>query len=174
MRLCKECGEPIISPTGANQKRCNTCLSSRTLPRPCISCGTIMEKPGALQKKCRPCQRASRAEACSEIGRRNYQGSGPSHHSWKTGIGTFTQHRKDICERCGSTEYLCAHHRDEDRTNNAPENIETLCKKCHQNHHKVGSSPKFKAAMKKLWASEDFRRKVSEAVSARHKRKALG
>lgn len=49
---------------------------------------------------------------------------------------------KDACERCGSTKFLCGHHKDRKgiqskRPNNKPSNIETLCKSCHQKEHNV-------------------------------------
>jgi hypothetical protein len=43
--------------------------------------------------------------------------------------------RKSACESCGSTYELEAHHRDEDRVNNTPENIRTLCRTCHRAEH---------------------------------------
>src|SRR5574343_926750 len=39
------------------------------------------------------------------------------------------------CEACGCTVRLHAHHIDEDWTNNAPSNIQTLCVCCHQFWH---------------------------------------
>jgi hypothetical protein len=45
------------------------------------------------------------------------------------------KHRKSACERCGGTARLNAHHKDRDYTNNAPDNIETLCVWCHQGDH---------------------------------------
>jgi ribosomal protein L32 len=43
--------------------------------------------------------------------------------------------RGTVCEECGATERLHAHHRDEDPTNNVPENIATLCGSCHLRWH---------------------------------------
>lgn len=48
------------------------------------------------------------------------------------------KHRKSACERCAATIDLEVHHRDEDRTNNDPANLETLCGKCHRAEHGVG------------------------------------
>lgn len=46
------------------------------------------------------------------------------------------KHRGPACERCGATENgLHVHHRDHNITNNAPENLETLCVGCHNRHH---------------------------------------
>lgn len=43
--------------------------------------------------------------------------------------------RKEACEDCGSTSQLGVHHQDEDRTNNSPKNLRTLCATCHAKHH---------------------------------------
>jgi hypothetical protein len=39
------------------------------------------------------------------------------------------------CEVCGGTHRLAVHHIDEDWTNGAPDNIQTLCSPCHSRHH---------------------------------------
>jgi hypothetical protein len=44
-------------------------------------------------------------------------------------------HQKSTCEKCGGTSRLGLHHRDRDRTNNAPENLLTLCPSCHTSEH---------------------------------------
>lgn len=43
--------------------------------------------------------------------------------------------QRDSCETCGSTSQLGLHHMDEDRTNNSPENLQTLCPRCHMAWH---------------------------------------
>jgi len=49
------------------------------------------------------------------------------------------------CECCGASKRLHAHHVDEDWTNNAPENVQTLCVFCHQfwhaTHRRLGVKP---------------------------------
>jgi len=51
----------------------------------------------------------------------------------------LTVQRKDklCCEECGSENphHLMVHHRDENRQNNADENLETLCANCHYEVH---------------------------------------
>lgn len=39
------------------------------------------------------------------------------------------------CERCGETSNLHVHHKDENFTNNLKENLELLCKPCHNEEH---------------------------------------
>ncbi len=59
----------------------------------------------------------------------------------------YVKYKKDACERCGKQDtymagsyrvkrkVLTVHHRDRDIENNVPENLETLCQKCHQKEH---------------------------------------
>lgn len=47
----------------------------------------------------------------------------------------FDTGKPKLCERCGSSKYLLVHHIDHDRSNSSIENLEVLCKKCHQEHH---------------------------------------
>ena len=51
-------------------------------------------------------------------------------YSWRA-----RKHLKTSCEACGESRQLQAHHIDQDMTNNPPENIQTLCKWCHNFHH---------------------------------------
>jgi 5-methylcytosine-specific restriction endonuclease McrA len=39
------------------------------------------------------------------------------------------------CRLCGADAYLHIHHQDGDRTNDAPENLITLCERCHSRVH---------------------------------------
>lgn len=43
--------------------------------------------------------------------------------------------RDKHCVECGALERLEAHHKDEDITNCALENLEWLCRECHEIHH---------------------------------------
>jgi hypothetical protein len=71
---------------------------------------------------------------------------------YKNGIGQFNRLRKKMkeeinrCQRCNKdlsdvphAGWAC-HHKDHDRTNNVPENLELLCKRCHQIEHKCWKS----------------------------------
>ena len=63
---------------------------------------------------------------------------------------SYIQYRKDYCEKCGvredewtrkrkytSPDALTAHHKDLNHENNQPENIMTLCRKCHTKVHQA-------------------------------------
>ena len=45
------------------------------------------------------------------------------------------KHQKPACESCGNEHRLGLHHLDEDRTNNSPDNLLTLCASCHTRWH---------------------------------------
>jgi hypothetical protein len=51
-------------------------------------------------------------------------------YSWRA-----RKHLKQACEACGMQMRLIAHHVDQDIANNVPENIQTLCKWCHDFWH---------------------------------------
>ena len=55
---------------------------------------------------------------------------------WKTACRNCeylaSQHKKDTCEKCGSTKNLQVDHIDRNRSNNNPDNLMTLCWPCHK------------------------------------------
>lgn len=53
---------------------------------------------------------------------------------WKYRVKSL-KYRGDICENCGSGNYLCAHHKNGDYTDNSINNIQTLCNSCHLKLH---------------------------------------
>ncbi len=59
------------------------------------------------------------------------------HGAWKGGTGWYKKQKGPACERCGSTQRRVVHHKDENRDNNALENLETLCYSCHLRHHRL-------------------------------------
>jgi hypothetical protein len=57
----------------------------------------------------------------------------PSH--WETYHWRARKHRKDYCEACGWTLSLEVHHADQQPENNETDNLQTLCKHCHDFWH---------------------------------------
>lgn len=67
----------------------------------------------------------------------NYDQAGPKNNHWRGGVSpSYYQkiayaHYGRVCQRCGEPAVL-VHHKDEDRGNNEVDNLEPLCKRCHQ------------------------------------------
>ena len=120
--VCIGCRKNTLR-TGRNQTRCHRCAVSWSKERGRKKSYEIAVRSGRIKQP--------------GVGVGNGQGFGPNHHSWKTGSGGYRRWTKSVCEKCGSQNFLCAHHKDRDRSNNVPENIETLCKSCHQKEHEV-------------------------------------
>lgn len=53
----------------------------------------------------------------------------------KTFLWRARKYRKNRCEACGETRLLQVHHCDQNQTNNSIENLQTLCKFCHDFLH---------------------------------------
>lgn len=97
-------------------KNCRSC--GRTLARRRLTSGRLEDRSVFLRRKY--CDRACMAKA--------QLSDNPS----ATYMRKF---RKEFCENCGSRSQLGVHHKDEDRTNNSPANLQTLCATCHTRHH---------------------------------------
>jgi phage FluMu protein Com len=52
-------------------------------------------------------------------------------------VNTYRKVKRNKCEICGSTKHLCVHHIDHNRNNNNLLNLQTVCKRCHQEFHVV-------------------------------------
>lgn len=69
--------------------------------------------------------------------RRGYNQAGKNNNNYVNGSRTYQKMVGNKCERCGSTRFLVVHHRDHNHYNNDLDNLETLCKSCHQKEHEV-------------------------------------
>lgn len=117
-RVCIRCNKDIPSDKRKDAKFCSaTCRNTTNAYRYAVKVGRI-QKPGV-------------GTGGNQLGKDN--------HMYKNGIKDYQKrafaHYGKKCGRCGSTKNILAHHRDEDRTNNEIENLEVLCKRCHQEHH---------------------------------------
>ena len=122
----------------------------------CKKCNKIFQKEmkSSYVWYCEDCRKKRNVEINMAVKKRKHPetevgvGSGNStknkshyyHPSFKTGIQAYRHiyrdSHKDIkCEKCGSTKFLCIHHLDENRNNNSLENLQCLCKSCHQKLH---------------------------------------
>lgn len=119
--------------------------------KPCVRCGELYLPTGNCSKFCDECRiihkkEQSRIRSYNHaidtgriklpgVGSGGAQGTGNQHHSYKNGIGMYKQFVGYICEMCGSNKFLLVHHINHNRQDNRIENLQTLCKKCHQDIH---------------------------------------
>jgi hypothetical protein len=115
-------------------------------PRACTLCGKDYIPTSNRQKYCVECQADLNRKRCTERYCRTYRPKGynqtrEQNNCWRGGTGTYRHIAREIhgdaCTECGSTKFTCAHHKDEDRTNNNPGNLEVLCRSCHAKRHEL-------------------------------------
>lgn len=135
----------------------------------CVYCKASFTPSGPAQKGCDKCRhhltnitsqvvldtaRFKKFGTYKSIGKGYGQGRGKEHRNYKNGIGLFhsilspAAKTRRYCEICGEDlseagrYHWCAHHKDMDRTNNTIDNIQLLCKRCHQMiHNCIGKLP---------------------------------
>ena len=105
--------------------------------RNCSKCSKNYLPISNRQKICKRCKPESRTRESESARRSKFSlEKSSSSNGWKNGIGVYRLiGKRDFCEQCGSDKYLLVHHKDEDRANNDPSNLKTLCRKCHQVEH---------------------------------------
>lgn len=114
------------------------------MTKTCIDCGTEFNARTS-QKRCPDCQTAFKKERSRKA---SYNHAVQSGRIRNPGVGSgglnkgitrpenrYRLFKKDACELCGSTRFLCVHHIDENRTNCSEYNLMTVCKSCHQRIH---------------------------------------
>jgi hypothetical protein len=115
----------------------------------CCKCRTNFIRTGRNQKYCDSCKKDAGREAAHRcavksgriknpgVGSGNAQPTGKAHPTYKNGIANYSNFIKSACEKCESQRHLLVHHIDRDRTNNEPDNLETLCRRCHHFEHDI-------------------------------------
>ena len=136
-------------------------------------CGAVFKRTGRAQKYCLACKKKAGQEAAHRcavkvgriknpgVGSGNAQGSGKEHHTYKNGIGAYRKYLKNHCERCPSQRNLVVHHKNRDRTNNEPDNLETICRSCHHAEHEIHNWPKGGALSKIKKAEMPGRKRIN-------------
>lgn len=110
----------------------------------CERCGELFDAHGPA-RRCKHCRKKQNLERQKWTHRPTPERAEENSPSWKGGKAPQTfrriafRHYGKICQRCGTTAVL-VHHKDEDRDNNDVENLEPLCKRCHQLHHDCTSN----------------------------------
>lgn len=102
----------------------------------CKTCGKRFYTKPSLIRLRNGGQHCSRA--CKHADPNAYR-RGEEHHSWAGDAVTVMSGRQraqrlypiGLCERCGNDLAADRHHIDANTRNNAPENVEALCRRCH-------------------------------------------
>jgi 5-methylcytosine-specific restriction endonuclease McrA len=107
----------------------------RTLPP---LCNGSPDRNG-FRRLCYQCPHAIREEGsvyctvfCRTITAREKYGL----REWKTLRNVILERDRDRCTVCSATSHLHVHHIDRDPTNDAPDNLITLCETCHARAHR--------------------------------------
>jgi hypothetical protein len=123
----------------------------------CVVCGSDLP-PRKSKYCCKAChnkakadyaitQRIKAGDPTVGLGKGGSNKKGSENKQFKTGMGNFYDLRKHLratvtrCQRCSkdlsqATRYeWCVHHKDHNRANNVIDNLEMLCKRCHQLEH---------------------------------------
>jgi len=133
---CRRCGE-TFTPTGPAGLYCDTCRPIHIKERARKGTQAYRIRHGLVQKP--------------GVGKGGNQQHGKDNTQYKNGSRFYQRMRKELlyerkyCERCGlylvtlPYSYRALHHRDHNRDNNVIENLELLCKRCHQLEHDCAS-----------------------------------
>ena len=135
----------------------------------CIDCFCATKRTGHCQKRCPRCRRKQHLQACKERWHRTYKKKGydqcgPKNNYWRGGVSPQYYQKISMeaygnsCRMCGKKAVL-THHKDGNRSNNKLNNLERLCKRCHQvfvhnctrNLPQFRNSSKVQSVPKKTW-----------------------
>jgi 5-methylcytosine-specific restriction endonuclease McrA len=104
----------------------------------------VRELVDAALRECKATTALKRYAARPDSHLHSLHNTGAEHPNWKGGINAdyyrrvgFEAHGK-ACQRCGSTRHLNVHHKNEDRYDSDPQNLEVLCRSCHNKAHSLG------------------------------------
>lgn len=125
----------------------------------CNTCGCSYTKTGRNQKHCSSCRKTLQKRAIANwqnkhrtknpgVGKGGNPNLEQSNPGFRHGKSVFARWAKEklqsleyCCERCGLTIDVtkrgswAGHHKDHNRLNNTKDNLEVLCKRCHQIEH---------------------------------------
>lgn len=111
-------------------------------PKKCTCCDKTFRPTGQNCKYCPSCRPEINKARCRERWHRTYikkgrDQKGAKNNHWRGGSSPYYyqklayDHYGKICQQCGA-EAALVHHKDGDRHNSAINNLEPLCKRCHQ------------------------------------------
>lgn len=134
-------------------------------PKCCLECGMTMSRRRTPSGRLEDMTAFLKRKYCSR------ECMGKAYLSDDPTATYMRKFRNDSCENCGSASQLGVHHKDEDRTNNSPENLQTLCAKCHTSHHwQNGKQPKQPAGTCKACEKPARKQGFCETHHSRYRR----
>ena len=118
--------------------------------RRCIDCKGAFVPSGTRDLRCTTCRRTHFLASCKERWHRTYVKKGYNqrgelNNAWAGGSSpayyqeVAFSHHGDRCLRCKRPAVL-VHHKDNNRRNSEPGNLEVLCKRCHQLEHRCAEN----------------------------------
>lgn len=128
-KTCKTC--LCVFYAGYNRKRSEYCSRACIERHPCQLCGKIITGRVTFQSG----QKRFCTRKCSNIFHRTLRSQ--TAYVARGFANSIKKHGKIKCQQCDLEEIscLCVHHIDENRENNSPENLQTLCYNCHARLH---------------------------------------
>lgn len=150
LKDCEHCGREFSRPKGtglklfARRRYCSrTCFSaakSEIPRRHCEYCGTELKRKIRPNGELEPrfphfvsrkfCDQGCMAAAFDARPVKSYPSWSTAHHHARKACPPGP------CARCGTPCRTDVHHRDDDWRNNAPANLERLCRSCHIKEHR--------------------------------------
>ena len=138
-KTCIGCGVEFLADAPHRKFHNKGCywrsLIASVEPKPCAMCGQLMARKQFTAVREAPAQYRERkfcSRACQGLAHRVDQ---PALRTLRNRAAAAVR-RAAKCAHCGrSDRRLDRHHVDEDKSNNAPENVLTLCASCHTRHH---------------------------------------
>lgn len=124
--ICKHCGKEFLFKGSTNAKYCKEC-----------------RKEISRIQKINSDVKTGKTKL-GFVGKGGNNKKGKESPFYKNGIGEYRDIKynymkenniPEICEICGSTEFLVVHHIDHDRKNNNIENLQLVCRSCHIKLH---------------------------------------
>lgn len=137
---------------------CNLSCAKKKIPVEveCQTCRNFFQLvPSAFGKSKSGFNYCSRK--CATISNNTIYKSKENHPNWIDGKGSY-RHGRELkkCSSCPETRYflVTVHHKDGNRTNNSPDNLEDLCVACHVTRHLAVREGKLVVRWSKLTSPE--------------------
>lgn len=147
LKQCLFCGKDHYSPKHAHRKCCSRECSdklraAKKIDLVCDNCSIAFIRTKSYLKKSKSGLRFCSRKCKDEAQRMGNHNSILRPSYYKDGRYSYREIARraypKVCNRCGYNEYpgiLRVHHRNRDRKNNKPDNLEILCPNCHEAEH---------------------------------------